>query len=115
MPDVYRMADVFALPSYPTMIWQEQFGMVLVEAMACGKPVVASASGSIPEIVEDAGLTFVPGDFFEFAKKLALFMENRNLAHELGQKGRRRAEEHFDARKNALSIYEVYRKVLHDI
>ncbi|OGQ44308.1 MAG: hypothetical protein A3A85_01260, partial [Deltaproteobacteria bacterium RIFCSPLOWO2_01_FULL_42_9] len=49
MPDVYRMADVFALPSYPTMIWQEQFGMVLVEAMACGKPIIASASGSIPE------------------------------------------------------------------
>ena len=112
MRNLYNLSDVFVCPSYPTMIWQEQFGMVLVEAMACGKPVVASASGSIPEIVEDAGLTFVPGDFFEFAKKLALFMENRNLAHELGQKGRRRAEEHFDARKNALSIYEVYRKVL---
>ena len=112
MPDVYRMADVFALPSYPTMIWQEQFGMVLVEAMACGKPIIASAVGSIPEIIGDAGLTFVPGDFFEFAKKLALFMENRNLAHEVGQKGRRRAEEYFDARKNALSIYKMYRKVL---
>ena len=112
MPDVYRMADVFALPSYPTMIWQEQFGMVLVEAMACGKPIIASASGSIPEIIGDAGLTFVPGDFFEFAKKLALFIENRNLAHEVGQKGRRRAEEYFDARKNALSIYKMYRKVL---
>src|SRR3972149_1864852 len=104
----YRQGFVF--PSYPTMIWQEQFGMVLVEAMACGKPIIASAVGSIPEIIGDAGLTFVPGDFFEFAKKLALFMENRNLAPEVGQKGRRGAEEDLGARKNALSIYKMYRK-----
>ena len=112
MRNLYNLSDVFVCPSYPTMIWQEQFGMVLVEAMACGKPIIASASGSIPEIIGEAGLTFVPGDFFEFAKKLALFMENSNLAYELGQKGRRRTEEYFDAKKNALSIYEVYRKVL---
>lgn len=112
MRRLYNLADTFVCPSYPAMTWQEQFGMVLVEAMACAKPVVASASGSIPEIVGDAGITFVPGDFFGFAEKLGLLMDNRALAKELGQKGRRRAEEHFDAKKNALSIYKVYRKVL---
>lgn len=109
---LYNLADVFVCPSYPTMTLQEQFGMVLVEAMACAKPVIASATGSIPEVIGDAGVTFTPGNFFEFAEKLALFMENRNLAHELGQRGRRRAEEYFDAKKNAVKLYEVYRKVL---
>lgn len=111
MRRLYNLADLFVCPSYPTMTWQEQFGMVLAEAMACAKPIVASASGSIPEIVGDAGITCVPGDFFGFAEKIALFMDNRALAKELGQKGKRRAEEHFDAKKNALKIYEVYKKV----
>lgn len=109
---LYNFSDLFVCPSYPTMTWQEQFGMVLVEAMACGKPIVASASGSIPEIIDDAGLTFTPGDFFGFAEKISLFMDKRELLNELGQKGRRRAENYFDARKNALRIYDVYKKVM---
>lgn len=110
--DLYNLSDVLVLPSYPTMIWQEQFGMVLIEAMACGKPVVASTSGSIPEVVGDAGLGFIPGDFFGLSEKLALLMEDRRLLKELGEKARTRAIERFDAGKNALKIYEVYKKAL---
>lgn len=110
--NLYNLSDVFVCPSYPAMTWQEQFGMVLVEAMACGKPVIASTTGSIPEIIGDAGITFIPGDFFGFAEKIALLMDDRNLAEELGQKGRKRVEEYFDAKKNAKKIYEVYRKVM---
>lgn len=110
--NIYNLADAFVCPSYPTMTWQEQFGMVLVEAMACGKPIIGSASGSIPEVMGDAGMTFIPGDFFELAEKIEFFMNNKNHIYRLGQKGRRRAEELFDARKNALKLYEVYRKVL---
>lgn len=111
---LYNFSDLFVCPSYPTMTWQEQFGMVLVEAMACGKPIVASASGSIPEIIDDAGLTFTPGDFFGLAEKISLFMAKRELLNEFGQKGRRRAENYFDAKKNALKIYDVYKKVMKD-
>ncbi len=112
MKKLYNLADVFVCPSYPTMTWQEQFGMVLVEAMACGKPVVASASGSISEVIGDAGLSFVPGDFFEFTEKLEILINNRKLVKEIGEKGRKRVETCFDANKNVLKIYEVYQKVL---
>ncbi len=111
---LYNLADLFVLPSYPAMTWQEQFGMVLVEAMACGRPVVSTDSGSIPEIVGDAGMIVPPGDFFTLAEKIALFMDNRQLLDEFGRKGRKRVERLFDARKNAKRLYEVYRKVLGD-
>ena len=52
--DIHRLhsaADIFVLPSIPTHLWQEQFGIVLIESMACGVPVVAARSGSIPEVI----------------------------------------------------------------
>lgn len=109
---LYNIADVFVMPSYPTMTWQEQFGMVLVEAMACARCVIGSATGSIPEVIGDAGMTFTPGNFFELAGRIASLMDKRGLVREFGERGRRRAETLFDARKNAAEIYGVYRKVL---
>ena len=55
MPQIHNLADVFCLPSVPNKIWAEQFGYSIVEAMACGKPVVSTSSGSIPEIVKVLG------------------------------------------------------------
>lgn len=109
---IYNIADVFVLPSYPTMTCQEQFGMVLVEAMACGTPVISTTSGSIPEVVGDAGILVPPGNFFQLASEIATLMDNRDLALALGQKGRERAETFFDAKKNAVELYNVYKKVL---
>ena len=51
------------LASLPTKGWEEQFGMVLIEAMACGTPVVACASGAIPEVLGGAGTLVEPGDW----------------------------------------------------
>ncbi len=108
---LYQLADVFVLPSLPSMAWQEQFGMVLAEAMACGVPVLASNTGSIPEVVGDAGLLFPPGNFWELAEKLKYLMENRGILNELREKVRKRAVEKFDAQKNAEKILEVYHEV----
>lgn len=108
---VYHLADVFVLPSLPTMAWQEQFGMVLAEAMACGVPVVASNTGSIPEVVGDAGVLFTPGNFWELAKKLEYLINNPEVLNEFREKVRRRAVEHFDAEKNAEEVLKVYRAV----
>jgi len=75
MPAAYRAADVFVLPSIATAEWQEQFGMSIIEAMACGTPVVTTMSGAIPEITGDCAMLCQPNDFvslYEAIRELAL-------------------------------------------
>jgi glycosyltransferase involved in cell wall biosynthesis len=83
MPDLYAQASCMVLASLatagcsryfgdlPRCFWEEQFGMVLAEAMAAGLPIVASASGAIPEVVGDVASYFTAGDWRELAQLLA--------------------------------------------
>jgi glycosyltransferase involved in cell wall biosynthesis len=71
MPAVLARAACVVLASLPTPLWEEQFGMVLAEADAAGVPVVAAASGAIPEVVGDRGALFRPGDWVGLARLLA--------------------------------------------
>jgi glycosyltransferase involved in cell wall biosynthesis len=112
MPAVHNLADVFCLPSVPAPKWQEQFGMVLVESMACGKPVVSTLSGAIPEVVGDAGLLVQPGDPLSLAQALQWLLDSPALRQESGAAGRERAATLFDANNTARQIGEAYRSVL---
>ena len=71
MPALYAGASALVLASLPAKGWEEQFGMVLIEAMASGTPVVACASGAIPEVLDGAGTLVEPGDWRGLAKVLA--------------------------------------------
>jgi glycosyltransferase involved in cell wall biosynthesis len=71
MPALYASAAALVLASLPTKGWEEQFGMVLIEAMATGTPVVACASGAIPEVLGGAGTLVEPGDWRGLARALA--------------------------------------------
>lgn len=70
MPQLYGQAACMVLASLPTWSWEEQLGMVLVEAMASGVPVLASTSGAIPEVVGTAARLFAPGDWVGLAALL---------------------------------------------
>lgn len=61
LPAFYRGLDVLVVPSLPTKGWLEQFGRVVIEAMASGVPVIASQSGALPDVVGSAGLLVEPG------------------------------------------------------
>jgi glycosyltransferase involved in cell wall biosynthesis/2-polyprenyl-3-methyl-5-hydroxy-6-metoxy-1,4-benzoquinol methylase len=109
---LHNLADIFVLPSIPLKKWQEQFGMVLIESMACGTPVISTLSGSIPEVVGDAGILIQPNDhlsLYEAIKKLILDKELRDI---LGKKALARAGSYFDSRKNAEKFRMVFEKVM---
>jgi glycosyltransferase involved in cell wall biosynthesis len=71
LPAVFGNASCLVLASLPTPAWEEQFGMVLVEAMAAGIPIVASTCGAIPEVAGPAADFFAPGDWLGLARQLA--------------------------------------------
>jgi glycosyltransferase involved in cell wall biosynthesis len=70
LPNTYRSFDLLVMPSQDRRNWMEQFGRVAVEAMACGVPVVASRSGSLPEVVGDAGMLIQPDDVRAWRKAI---------------------------------------------
>jgi glycosyltransferase involved in cell wall biosynthesis len=84
--------DVLCLPSLTRPNWKEQFGRVLVEAMAAETLVVGSDSGEIPHVIDGAGLVFPEGDAAALALRLRSLLDDAALRATLRGKGRRRAE-----------------------
>lgn len=120
MPARYRDMDVCVLPSLTTPRWKEQFGRVLIEAMACGVPVVGSESGEIPEIVgsaetERGGLTFPEGNAEALAERLAALYHEPALRRQLGAQGRQRVLREFTQERIAAKTVLMYRQLTHGL
>lgn len=107
-----RALHTFVLPSRTTPRWKEQFGRVLVEAMASGVPPVGSDSGEIPHVIGDGGLIFREGDADDLAAKIRNLIEHPELRHTLAAQGRQRVLTHYTQRALAESYYELYREML---
>jgi len=103
LPALYTGALCFAYPSY-----FEGFGLPVLEAMACGAPVLAGDRTSLPEVVGDAGLLVNPFDTGAIARSLARLIEDAELRAALRVKGLERARR-FDWRETARSTLEIYR------
>jgi len=103
LPSYYNACDVFVLPSL-----QEGFGMVLIEAMACGKAVVASDTTAIPEVVGDAGVLVRPRDSQELEVAISRLLEDDETRRNLESKGLRRARERFSWDKSINDLLGVY-------
>ncbi len=100
--------DALVLPSRTTKSWSEQFGRVLVEAMASGTPLVASASGAIPEVVGDAGLLVAEDRPDELAQALRRLAEP-SLAQTLVARGRARATQRYSSHAAAAELDRAFR------
>lgn len=111
MPDVFRAADVFVLPSVAAPDWQEQFGMSLIEAMASGTPVVSTYSGAIPEIVDDCGVLCQPNDFLSLAASLKQLILDETVRRQFAERGRERALQHFGLKQHAEALWGVYERL----
>ena len=115
LPELFSALDCLVLPSRTTASWKEQFGRVLIEAAACGVPVVGSDSGAIPHVIgqgENAmGLIFPEGDVAALAAALARLRNEPDLARALGETGARRAREEFSWSRVAAQFGEIYREL----
>jgi glycosyltransferase involved in cell wall biosynthesis len=111
MPAFYRNMDVLVLPSRSRPNWVEQFGRVLIEAMACGVPVVGSDCGEIPNVVGDAGLIFPEGDVDALAACLVRLMDSPELRADLALRGRERVLAHYTQAQVAVQTVAVYREL----
>ncbi len=111
MPQVFQQSDIFVMPSKTTKTWEEQYGMALIEAMTSGLPIIAYASGAIPENLGNAGILIKESDKNSLLKQLNLLQTDTNLRAKLGKMGRDRAEKFFDSRQTALKIQALYEAI----
>ncbi len=107
-----RALHVLVLPSRTTSRWKEQYGRVLVEAMASGVPPVGSDSGEIPHVIGDAGLIFPEGNVDVLTERLQRLVDQPELHEELARRGRQRVLDHYTQRAVAHAYYDLYREML---
>jgi glycosyltransferase involved in cell wall biosynthesis len=112
LPPYYAALDVLALPSSPP----ESFGMVLVEAAACGKPVVASNIPGVRSVVKDGetGLLVLEGDIDDLAHKLDLLLSDSTLRDSMGEVGYAHAQAHYTWSAIAERLEALYMEVLEE-
>lgn len=113
MPEVYRESDIFAFASIITKTWEEQYGMVLVEAMATGLPVAAYGTGAIPEVLGGAGVCVKEKDIKGLARIIADMVPAKER-YRIGTIGRGRVERVLNSANAAKLIANLYRKIIDD-
>jgi len=91
VPRWLNAMDILAAPSQSTPAWREQFGRMLIEAFACGVPVIASDSGEIPYVVGDAGLVVPERDQAAWTGALERVLGDAALRRDLSERGRQTA------------------------
>lgn len=112
VPDYINTMDVLVLPSLTTLRWKEQFGHVLIEAMACRVPVIGSNSGAIPEVIGDAGIIVPEGDPNALAQAIEQLYMSKSKRVTLGLKGRERVLSHFTNEQIAQKTWFFWQEVL---
>lgn len=106
LPLFYNAADIFVIPSF-----REGFGLIGLEAMACGTPVISSSKTSLPEILGDAAIYFNPADCQKIAEKIAQVIQDKDLKASLVQKGFQQIEK-YDWRRMAEKTLEMYEEAM---
>jgi glycosyltransferase involved in cell wall biosynthesis len=110
LPGLYAAADLVVLPSFPP----ESFGVVLIEAMACGKPVVANGIPGVRSVVKDGenGLLARAGDVLDLSAKLQMLLDDPPRRQRMGELGRKRAEETYAWPQVVFQLALVYTEAL---
>jgi glycosyltransferase involved in cell wall biosynthesis len=112
LPRIMNAMDTLVVPSRTTASWKEQFGRVVIEAHACGVPVVGSDSGAIPEVVGEGGLIVPERDSDALANAIMRLVAAPNWAREMGRLGRQQVEAQYTWKSVGLRMRDVYFKTV---
>ncbi|MFI5303245.1 MAG: glycosyltransferase family 4 protein [Nitrospiria bacterium] len=112
LPDYYNLADLVILPSINR---SEAFGIVLLEAMACGRPVIASSLPGVRAIVDDlhTGLLVLPDNIESLTEKIKYLLDHFELRDQYGLNGFKKVEDHFRWGLVIQQVRKVYRELLY--
>ena len=111
MPAYLRQMDVLTLCSRTLTNWKEQFGRILVEAMACEVPVIGSDCGEIPNVIGSGGMVFPEENVDVLHAHLLELMQSEEKRRSLGKNGRRRVLEKYTQAQIAAQTVAVYREM----
>ena len=111
MPAFMNAADIVVLPSITTETSKEQYGRVAPEAMACGRAVIVSDCGALPELVGESGRIVPEGDVQSLSAAIANLLKDEPERRRLGEAGRQRALEHLTLNVQAEKISAVLNRL----
>ena len=112
LPAAMNAMDALLLVSRTTRTWKEQFGRVIIEAQACGTPVIGSDSGSIPEIVGEGGIIVPEGSSSALANAIRQLSDDPDLVARLGRRGREQVVAHYTWQRVAEQMRDIYAGLL---
>ncbi len=112
VPQRLRTFTLLVQPSLTRQHWKEQFGRALMEAMACGVPVIGSDSAEIPNVIGDAGLVVPEGNPDALREAIRRVLSDADLRQALSERGRARALECYTHERIAQQTVDVYRSAL---
>ena len=112
MPKVYQRADLLIVPSKTTKTWEEQYGMVLIEGMASGLPIIAYETGVIAENLGNCGIKIKEGNIKSLIEAIVFLIKNEKTRLKLGKMGKERAKKYFNSAKTAQKLEEIYEKLI---
>ena len=104
---LYNESAVVVFPSF----WEETIGLIWVESLACGTPVICSHTGSIPELLQYGGETFPPRDHVALAEKIIKFLLSPSLRTKYGIEGHRYVHQNFTPARAAEDFMRIYDKL----
>lgn len=107
---ILKASDLVIVPS----VWQEAFGLVIGEALACGVPVIGSRIGGIPEVILDqrCGILTTPGDVDELTKAIEKLVYDNKLRDSFSAQGRKHVEKKFDLKLQVSETLKLYHHCL---
>jgi glycosyltransferase involved in cell wall biosynthesis len=110
VPNLLKSFNVVVLPSNTTKNWKEQFGRVLIEAMAVGVPVIGSESGEIPDVIGNSGLLFEEGNYKLLSDSINKIQHDIEFRNIIVKKGRERVEKEFSLNVTVRFMIDIFIK-----